>query len=123
VTERHPQVKAQSLAAPLEISRQPFGVVLRAFGHHDDRLRFDLGLPEIAEDRECPICQRRQNKSLIFLARSILLSPLMKMDQPSDEIGESAVKFSLGLLESDTPPEPQTILLEPKLLARDSTLR
>jgi len=52
-----------------------------------------------------------------------LRAPLTKIDHSSEEIGERAAKLALGLLESETPPEPQTILLEPKLLARDSTRR
>jgi LacI family transcriptional regulator len=50
-------------------------------------------------------------------------APLTKIDQSSEEIGERAAKLALGPLESETSPEPQTILLEPKLLPRDSTGR
>src|SRR5262245_4756915 len=37
--DRHSQVEAQPLAVLLEVMRQPFGIVLRALGHHDDRVR------------------------------------------------------------------------------------
>jgi len=49
--------------------------------------------------------------------------PLTTIDQACEELGESAANLALSLLESETPPEPQTILLEPKLLVRDSTRR
>jgi len=49
--------------------------------------------------------------------------PLTTIDQSCGEIGERAANLALSLIESETPPEPQTILLEPKLLVRDSTRR
>jgi len=56
-----------------------------------------------------------------FKHSDYLRAPLTKIDQSSEKIGERAAKLAIGLLESETPPERQTILLEPKLLARDST--
>lgn len=47
--------------------------------------------------------------------------PLTTIDQSCEEIGESAAKLALSLIESTPPIEPQTILLNPKLIVRDST--
>lgn len=49
--------------------------------------------------------------------------PLSTIDQNSAMIGERAAGLALTLLESKTPLLPETILLEPKLIVRDSTRR
>jgi LacI family transcriptional regulator len=47
--------------------------------------------------------------------------PLTTIDQDCAAIGERAARLALNLLESKTPPQPETILLEPKLVVREST--
>jgi LacI family transcriptional regulator len=49
--------------------------------------------------------------------------PLTTIDQDCEAIGERAARLALNLLESKTPPQPETILLEPRLVVRDSTRR
>jgi LacI family transcriptional regulator len=49
--------------------------------------------------------------------------PLTTFDQDSEAIGERAGKLVLSLLESKTRPQPKTILLEPKLIVRESSLK
>jgi len=49
--------------------------------------------------------------------------PLSTIDQNSAAIGERAAKLALTLMDSKTPLRPETILLEPKLVVRDSTRR
>jgi LacI family transcriptional regulator, galactose operon repressor len=49
--------------------------------------------------------------------------PLTTIDQDCEAIGERAAKLALNLLDSKTPPKPKTILLKPRLIARDSTRR
>ena len=49
--------------------------------------------------------------------------PLSTIDQNSAAIGERAAKLALSLLEGKTPVRPETILLEPRLIVRDSTRR
>jgi LacI family transcriptional regulator len=49
--------------------------------------------------------------------------PLSTIDQNSAAIGERAAKLALTLMESKTPLRPETILLDPKLVVRDSTRR
>ena len=49
--------------------------------------------------------------------------PLSTIDQDSESIGEHAAKLSFSLMESKKPPRPTTILVEPKLVVRDSTRR
>jgi LacI family transcriptional regulator len=49
--------------------------------------------------------------------------PLTTVDQDSEAIGERAGKLVLSLLESKTRPQPKTILLEPKLIVRESSLK
>jgi LacI family transcriptional regulator len=48
--------------------------------------------------------------------------PLTSVDQQSDAIGEQTARMALALLENPTPPRPKTVLLEPKLVVRASTL-
>lgn len=49
--------------------------------------------------------------------------PLTTIDQDCEGIGESAARLALSLLESEMPRQAQTILLEPRLIVRDSTRR
>jgi LacI family transcriptional regulator len=49
--------------------------------------------------------------------------PLTTIDQDCEAMGERAARLALSLLESKTPPQPQSILIEPKLVVRDSTRR
>jgi len=49
--------------------------------------------------------------------------PLTSVDQQSDAIGERTARMALALLESGAPSRPKTVLLEPKLVVRASTLR
>jgi len=49
--------------------------------------------------------------------------PLTSIDQNSIAIGERAGKLALGLIEAKTPQAVKTILLEPKLVVRLSTMR
>ncbi len=49
--------------------------------------------------------------------------PLSSIDQQSVAIGERTGKLVLSLIEAKTPPPPKCILLEPKLVERDSTRR
>jgi LacI family transcriptional regulator len=51
----------------------------------------------------------------------LLRVPLSSVDQKSAAIGERAAKLALSLVESKTPAQPKTILLEPKLVVRAST--
>jgi LacI family transcriptional regulator len=53
----------------------------------------------------------------------LLRVPLSSIDQASTTIGERAASLALSLVESKTPAEPKTILLEPTLVVRASTLR
>jgi LacI family transcriptional regulator len=48
--------------------------------------------------------------------------PLTTIDQDCEGLGTQAAKLALRLLESKTPLEPQSILAEPRLIVRDSTL-
>lgn len=49
--------------------------------------------------------------------------PLSTIDQNSAAIGERAARLALTLLEGKTSVRPETILLEPRLIVRDSTRR
>ncbi|HEX7424414.1 MAG TPA: substrate-binding domain-containing protein, partial [Terriglobales bacterium] len=49
--------------------------------------------------------------------------PLTSVDQQSNAIGERTARMALALLESRSPGRPETVLLEPKLVVRASTLR
>jgi LacI family transcriptional regulator, galactose operon repressor len=49
--------------------------------------------------------------------------PLSTIDQDCEAIGERAARLALGLLEPAPPRQPETILLEPRLVVRDSTRR
>jgi LacI family transcriptional regulator len=49
--------------------------------------------------------------------------PLTSVDQQSDVIGDRTARLALALLDSASPGRPKTVLLEPKLVVRASTLR
>ena len=49
--------------------------------------------------------------------------PLSTIDQQSEEIGGRAAKLALKLIESKTQPKPNTILLSPRLIVRESSAR
>ncbi len=49
--------------------------------------------------------------------------PLTSVDQQSDAIGERTARMALALLEKGSPGRPKTVLLEPRLVVRASTLR
>jgi len=49
--------------------------------------------------------------------------PLTTIDQNSLAIGERAAKIALSMIESKTPLEPRTVLLEPRLVVRRSSMR
>lgn len=53
----------------------------------------------------------------------LLRVPLSTIDQHSTALGESAADLLLELLRADETPKPRNILIEPKVLARDSTRR
>ena len=48
--------------------------------------------------------------------------PLSSVDQSSQRLGEEAARLALAVVKSGHPPEPQTVLIEPRLVIRDSTL-
>ena len=54
---------------------------------------------------------------------SFLRVPLTSVDQQSTNIGQRAAKLALSLVGAKAPGTPKTILLEPKLVVRDSTKR
>lgn len=49
--------------------------------------------------------------------------PLSSIDQQSEEIGDRAAHLALKLIESKTQPKPNTILLTPRLVVRESSAR
>lgn len=54
---------------------------------------------------------------------AFLRVPLTSVDQQSETMGERAAKLALSLVESKTPLRPKSVLLEPKLVARQSSAR
>jgi LacI family transcriptional regulator len=55
---------------------------------------------------------------------ALLRVPLSSIDQDSAGIGERAAKLALSVVEAKGPPaRPRTVLLTPRLVARESTLR
>lgn len=54
---------------------------------------------------------------------SALRVPLTSIDQRSEMIGQRAARLALSLVEAEPPLRPKTILLEPKLVIRESTKR
>ena len=53
----------------------------------------------------------------------LLRVPLSSIDQDSAAIGERAAKMALSLVDAKTPVRPRTVLLEPKLVVRESSRR
>jgi LacI family transcriptional regulator len=53
----------------------------------------------------------------------LLRVPLSTIDQDSERIGEAAAALALTLIEGKTPPRPQSVLLSPHLVPRQSSLR
>jgi LacI family transcriptional regulator len=49
--------------------------------------------------------------------------PLSSVDQASDQIGERAAKLALSVIESKASAKPRTVVLQPSLVARASSLR
>lgn len=49
--------------------------------------------------------------------------PLSSIDQHSQRIGEEAARLTLRILSSKIPPRPETVVLQPELIVRGSTLR
>src|SRR5450755_2031980 len=49
--------------------------------------------------------------------------PLSSIDQNSRRIGEEAARIALRILNSKTPPKPETLVLQPELVVRGSTRR
>ena len=49
--------------------------------------------------------------------------PLSSIDQHSRKIGEEAARITLGILNSKAPRKPETVVLQPELVIRRSTLR
>jgi LacI family transcriptional regulator len=49
--------------------------------------------------------------------------PLSSIDQHSKRIGEEAARIALATLSSKVPPKPETVVLQPELIMRGSTLR
>jgi LacI family transcriptional regulator len=49
--------------------------------------------------------------------------PLTTIDQNSISIGERAAKIALAMIESKTPITAKTVLLEPRLVVRQSSMR
>ncbi|MCU1325648.1 MAG: transcriptional regulator, LacI family [Bryobacterales bacterium] len=58
-----------------------------------------------------------------ILHADFLRVPLTSIDQNSVAIGERAARLALGLIESKTVEDPKTVLVEPRLLVRESSLR
>lgn len=53
----------------------------------------------------------------------LLKVPLSTVDQASDQIGERAAKLALSVIESKASTKPRTVVLQPSLVARASSLR
>lgn len=49
--------------------------------------------------------------------------PLSSIDQHRRRMGEEAARIALRILNSKTPPKPETLVLQPELIARESTLK
>jgi len=49
--------------------------------------------------------------------------PPSSIDQHSRKIGEEAARIALGILNLKVPPKPQTLVLQPELVVRESTQR
>jgi LacI family transcriptional regulator len=53
----------------------------------------------------------------------LLRVPLSTIDQSSSELGEKAADLLAECMDAKTPPPPSRILIQPRLVARDSTRR
>lgn len=53
----------------------------------------------------------------------LLRVPLSSIDQQTRQMGERAAKLTLALLASKTPPKPKTIILQPSLVVRESSMK
>ena len=53
---------------------------------------------------------------------ALLKVPLSSVDQQVDELGKRLAKLIFSLLDAETPPKRKIVVLEPKLVARQSTL-
>jgi LacI family transcriptional regulator len=49
--------------------------------------------------------------------------PLSSIDQHSRRIGEEAARIALRILNSKAPPKPETVVMQPELIVRESTHR
>ena len=49
--------------------------------------------------------------------------PLSSIDQHSRKIGEEAARIALRILNSKAPPKPETVVMQPELIVRESTHR
>jgi LacI family transcriptional regulator len=49
--------------------------------------------------------------------------PLSSIDQQTDEIGERAARLTIALMEAKKPQRNKTVMIEPRLIVRDSTRR
>jgi LacI family transcriptional regulator len=49
--------------------------------------------------------------------------PLSSIDQHSRRIGEEAARIALRILNSKAPPKPETVVMQPELIVRESTQR
>jgi LacI family transcriptional regulator len=49
--------------------------------------------------------------------------PLSSVDQQSRAIGERSGKLVLSLIEAKVPPQPKSVMLQPSIVARESTRR
>ena len=54
---------------------------------------------------------------------SVLRVPLSSVDQNSHAIGQRTAEILLGILESKVRPKPKSIILEPSLAIRESSMR
>jgi LacI family transcriptional regulator len=54
---------------------------------------------------------------------SVLRVPLSSVDQNSHAIGQRTAEILLGILESKVRPQPKSIILEPSLAIRESSMR
>lgn len=53
----------------------------------------------------------------------VLSVPLSSINQHSRRIGQEAARITLGILNSKIPPKPETVVLQPELIVRQSTQR
>ena len=99
------------------------------------RLRFDDAERDLSRpltDRHAVLVNGRQRDSpedVAFIGSGnikhadFLRVPLTTIDQNSVAIGERAAKIALSIIESKSPVTARTVLLEPRLVVRQSSLR